>query len=93
MAKAKSFKVGDKVRLTGKFLRSTGQFTGDEARRVWEVLAVDPGKYGSPDFITVNQPRADLSYWTAEELEADPMLKWRRIAAGNLQLSSRPDYT
>lgn len=89
---ATKFKVGDRVRLTGKFLRSTGQFTGGDSRSKWEVLAVSEGKQ-SPDMITVNEPRSDMSFWTAEEIAADPSLKWRCIAACNLQLTNRPDFT
>ncbi len=87
------FKVGDKVRLTGKFLRSTGQFVGGDSRSRWEVLHVDEGKHGDPDMITVNQPKHDMSFWTAEEIAANPLLKWRRINAANLQLASKPDYS
>ncbi len=32
---------GVRVRLTGKFLANTGQRTGGEGRKVWEILAVD----------------------------------------------------
>lgn len=81
------FQVGDKVKLTGKFLRNTGQATGPEGLSTWTVLAVDN------EMITVDQEHADIGYWTAEELAADPMLKFRRFNAGNLYrvgtLSSR----
>jgi len=93
MAKSKKFNVGDKVRLTGAFLRSTGQFTGDEPRKVWKVVFVRDGKYGSSDIVAVDEPREDLSYWTKEELDRNPELKFRHIAAGNLQLAGRPDYS
>ncbi len=93
MAKKQAFKVGDKIRLTGKFLRSTGQYTGHDAHRTWTVLRVEEGKYGSSDFLTVDQPQEDMSYWTQEEIDADPMLKWRRINAANCILASRPDHT
>ncbi len=43
--------VGSVVALTGKFLKSTGQFTGSDARKRWTVLFVDG------DFVTVDEPR------------------------------------
>lgn len=79
----KSFSVGDKVRLTAKFLRSTGQYTGDEARRVWTIT----GHSGS--FVVVDQalPAHLLSsFYTADELAADPSLAFRRFAPANLQI-------
>ncbi len=92
MAKSKKvFKVGDRVKLTPEFLKSTGQYTGGEAQKVWTVVHVNPGKRGLPDFISVDEKREDLSYWTKEELEADPILVYRLISASNLKLASRPD--
>lgn len=76
----KQIKAGDRVRLTSKFLRSTGQYTGDEARRTWTVLGF------SRSFAIVDQLLSDSAQWfTADELAADPSLKWRRINVGNLQ--------
>ncbi len=86
------FKPGDKVRLTSKFLRNTGQYTGDEPRKIWTIRAVEPKTHGL-QLVTVDELKGDLSYYTAEELEADPELKWRRINAGNLMLASKPDYS
>lgn len=85
--------VGDKVRLTGRFLRSTGQYTGEDAHRVWSVLSVD-ARHGSC-FVVVDQEREpdQLKAWTPEELAAEPMLKWRRINAANLQHAADPDHT
>lgn len=34
-------KPGDKIRLTGKFLKNTGQRTGREGRKSWIVVACD----------------------------------------------------
>ena len=78
----KSFSVGDKVRLTAKFLRSTGQYTGDEARRVWTITG------HSGPFVVVDQPLpADMlaNLYTTDELSADPSLAFRRFAPANLQ--------
>jgi hypothetical protein len=83
------FKVGDKVKLTIKFLRSTGQYVGGEGHKRWTVKAVGSGEH---PMVTVDESRADLGYWTKEELAADPMLQYRRIAACNLMLASKPDH-
>ena len=91
MSKQPTFKVGDKVKLTAKFLQSTGQYVGGEGHKKWQVLAVDC-KYGST-FITVDERQRDTSHWTTEELESDPMLKYRRINACNLMLANKPDYS
>lgn len=78
---------GTKVRLSGKFLRSTGQIAGSEGSKIWTVLHV----VGS--FVVVDEPRACLEDYTKAELAADPWLKWRCIAEANLtvvgQLDSR----
>lgn len=90
--KTPTFKVGNKVKLTAKFLRSTGQYAGGEGGKRWTVLSVSNGSHPmSISLVTVDEIREDLSYWTAEELAADPDLKYRRIAAGNLMLASKPD--
>lgn len=72
--------TGDKVQLTAKFLRSTRQQRGGEGAKVWEVLGFDNC------WAIVNEPVFDLTYFTPTELEADPSLKWRRIAVSNLKL-------
>lgn len=79
MAK-KTIKVGDKVKLTGKFLKSTGQFAGSAGLSTWEVTAIE----GS--FAVTNQELSSesLNMFSAEELAADPTLKFRRIAVANL---------
>jgi hypothetical protein len=90
--KKHTFQVGDVVKLTSKFLKSTGQYVGGEGHKKWSVLHVDDNKYGST-FITVDERHHDTSYWTADELAADPMLKYRRINAANLMLANKPDYS
>jgi hypothetical protein len=71
------------VRLTGKFLKNTGQHRGAEGQKVWKVLG------GSGPFVIVDED-ADVSYFTPEELAADPSLKWRRINKANLQIVGAP---
>ena len=63
MPKRQQPKVGDKVRLTGKFLRNTGQVAGGEGQSRWKVVdhgycslcmrdfvAVDERSYDNPSF-------------------------------------------
>jgi hypothetical protein len=85
--KKQAFQIGDKVRLTGKFLRNTGQYTSDEARKVWTITGID----GS--FVVTDEERSELSYWTAEELETDPTLRFRRIHSDNLIKVGKPDHS
>jgi hypothetical protein len=75
--------IGDTVRMTGKFLRNTGQQVGGEGQKRWTVKDVQ----GS--FAVVDE-EADTSYYTAEEMERDPSLKWRRINIGNLEKVKGP---
>jgi len=70
--------VGDTVRMTGKFLRNTGQQVGGEGKKHWTVKDIQ----GS--FAVVDED-ADTSYFTAEEMQKDPSLRWRRINVGNLE--------
>ncbi len=78
---------GARVRLSGKFLRSTGQYTGGAGQSVWTILDLPAG---SSSWVVVNE-EADTSLYTAAELADDPSLKWRRIARANLVLVGRPD--
>jgi hypothetical protein len=84
--KAKVFAIGDRVRLTGAFLRNTGQQVGGEGRNVWTVIK-HPGCNLCADhrFVLTNEPRQDDGMFTAEELAADPFLKYRHINAANLE--------
>jgi hypothetical protein len=73
--------VGDKVRLTGKFLRSTGQGVGNEGRKTWTVTGL------SGPFVTTDEkhPESYVSQmWTPEEVATDPTLCYRKINAANL---------
>ena len=79
---SKVFSVGDTVRLTGAFLRSTGQYAGSEGLARWTVQAVS--KDGR--IVTTNEPRADDGTFTREEIAADPELGFRHVHAGNLEL-------
>lgn len=73
------FAVGDRIQLTGKFLRSTGQYTGREPSSVWTVTGF------SGPFLITDEPRPNDGMFSADELAADPTLRFRRIAPGNVQ--------
>lgn len=78
--------VGTKVRLTGYFLKVTGQQRGEEGRKTFKVL----GRSGD-SWAIVDEEAVDWqSMFTPAELAADPTLKWRRIAIGNLQIVGAP---
>lgn len=74
------FSIGDKVKFTGKFLKSTGQRTGSAGQDTFIVTGF------SGSFVVTNQElsSASLDMFSAEELAADPTLRFRRIAAANL---------
>jgi hypothetical protein len=89
MAHKRAIQVGDRVKLTSKFLRSTGQYTGSEAQSVWTVTGLcHDGRWAITDEPAYS---ADAGYYSAEELAEDPTLRFRRIAVGNLQCVTRPD--
>ncbi len=76
-------KRGERVKLTGKFLACTGQQKGDEGRKVWTVQACACSLCSSGRFVQVNEEGV-TSLYTAEELVAQPSLRWRHIAIANL---------
>lgn len=78
--------VGTKVRLTGYFLKVTGQQRGSEGQKVFKVL----GQSGDSWAIVDEELYDYKDTFTPAELAADPSLKWRRIAIGNLQIVGAP---
>jgi hypothetical protein len=80
MAKSK-INIGDTVRLTAKHLRATGQVRGHAAQDRFVVTGFER------DWAITNQELSatNLSMFTAEELAADPSLRFRRIALSNLE--------
>jgi hypothetical protein len=81
MSKAKPLAIGDRVRLTAKFLRNTGQYTGREPFMVWTITGFSNG-----DRWAITDEPTDTSIYTPEELRDDSTLAYRRIAVGNLQV-------
>jgi len=82
--KSKSFTVGSKVKLTGKFLRSTGQVTGHAGMDRWIVQACECRNCKEGTWVCTNEPGLTDLY-TTEEIAAEPWLSWRHIAVFNLQ--------
>jgi len=77
--------IGDKVQLTGKFLRSTGQIASREGRKVWTVTGF------VMSWAITDELAADAKDWfTAEEIAADPRLLYRKIAVANLKVYGKP---
>ena len=68
----KTFAVGSRVRLTGAFLRSTGQYTGPEPQSVWTVQECSCGLCRDGRFVATDE--------TSYDGEGQ-----RHIAAANLQ--------
>jgi len=90
MAKSTTiFQAGDKVKMTGKFLRSTGQVVGGEGSKVWTVMAFTDDSFLRMVIVDELLSPEMLKYFSDAELAADPSLKYRRINALNLVLVSR----
>ncbi len=72
-------KPGDKVRFTGKYLRSTGQVRSQgEGRGNWTITAID-GDWAVTDALV------GVAWFSEAELAEDPTLAFRRINLGNLE--------
>jgi hypothetical protein len=83
--------VGTKVRLTGKFLQSTGQQTGSEGTSRW--LTVDCGKDSGCDcepsyLVAVNEPHlCGTDPRGYEDVLPEVRARmWRHIALANLEI-------
>ncbi len=72
---------GTRVRLTGAFLKSTGQQRGSEGASVWTVIG------GDGDFVIVDEP-FDEEYRTMMwgDLPEAERPKWRRFNKFNLEI-------
>jgi hypothetical protein len=69
--------AGARVRMTGEFLRNTGQIAGGEGQRVWKVRSCDCMLCAGGRFVAVNE-RSAYDYGSADK-------PWRHIAIGNLE--------
>jgi hypothetical protein len=78
---------GTVVRLTGYFLKATGQFAGGEGTKRWKVQPCNCGlcRLSAQIFVAVDEPAAQ------DDAEpADPSPRWRHIAGWNLQIVGIP---
>lgn len=77
-----SVRPGDRVQLTGAFLRSTGQIAGGEGRKRWRI--VECGCALCRDgFAAVDEPALDYGQW--DDIPPAERPKHRHINLGNLQ--------
>lgn len=86
--KFRKFEIGSRVKLTGKFLKSTGQARGSEGLSTWTVTGF------SRDWAITDEPLSPeyvASAFTPAELDADPTLRFRRIALANLFIVGQID--
>jgi hypothetical protein len=76
--------AGTPVRLTGKYLKSTGQHRGREGASRWSIVGPVPGM---PHHVYVNE-KFDDEYRKAMwgDLPEEQRPKYRAIALGNLEV-------
>lgn len=90
--------VGAVVRLTGVFLRSTGQIAGGEGQARWAVVACDCRAcadwtaHDALPLVAVNEPHSCQSDPRGyEDIAPEDHPKWRHVAACNLEaVGARP---
>lgn len=70
--------AGARVRMTGEFLRNTGQIAGGEGQRVWTVRKCKCELCSSGRFVSVDE--RSICAW-----EDEGKIHWRHIAIGNLE--------
>jgi len=79
---------GTKVRMTGIFLKNTGQHRGREGASRWTVLPWEQSGFPgapSPDMVVVNQPEDPSWYSDIRSTRSDGQFM-RRIHKGNLEI-------
>ena len=74
-------KPGDKVKLTGQFLRNTGQVVGGEAFRQWTVVECECPICEDGTCVALDEP----SHYDPD--------RPRHVLKVNLMLANKPDYT
>lgn len=70
--------VGARVRLTGTFLRSTGQMVGEEGHKEWTVRMCTCELCSSGRFVVVNE-KSSVAW------EDEGVIHWRHIAIANVE--------
>lgn len=89
---AKNYHVpGATVRLTGTFLRNTGQIVGGEGHLTWQIVACDCGMCRGGHHVAVNEPhRCQEDPRGYEDIPPAQRPKWRHIAKSNLEVQGAP---
>ena len=82
------FPAGTKVRLTSRFLRSTGQYTGGDANGKWLIVSCSCALCGSGNYYAVNEPALDRGRRDDTPEEERPA--WRHFASVNLEEVNKP---
>ncbi len=83
--------AGTKVRLTGIFLKNTGQIAGGEGQSKWLIVACSCSLCKQGDFVAVNEPHlCQKDPRGYEDLAPEDRPKWRHFAAGNLEIVGAP---
>jgi len=79
--------VGDQVRLTGTFLRDTGQTVGGEGHKHWTIQACACSMCANGRWVAVDDEISGV-FFTPDELKREPSLRLRHIDAENLEKCS-----
>lgn len=100
MAKSKGLQTvpapGTRVRLTGYFLKATGQQRGGDGASKWKIVACDcglcqPRRGQSQEFVAVDEKPYDFDQWdAAEKAERSP---WRHFAMANLEIVGKVPHS
>ncbi len=78
---------GSKVRLTGIFLRNTGQIAGGEGQSRWLTVECPCRLCEKGDFVAVNEPHlCQEDPRGFEDIAPEDRPKWRHINAANLEV-------
>lgn len=80
---------GTRVKLSGKFLRNTGQALGDEGQRRWVVQECPCRGCKSGRLVATDQ-EGSVECYTPAELQEHPYLRQRHIARSNLVIVGKP---
>jgi len=84
----KRFNVGDKVRLTGKHLRNTGQIRGSAGLDKWIVQVCPCEACLTGERVRTNERSASFTPEAYADVIGTPdyeAVQWRHIAVGNLE--------
>jgi hypothetical protein len=91
----RSFAVGSKVKLSGKFLKSTGQGRGSAGLSVWTVVACPCTLCKSGRFVATDEqhtPAEIARLWTPAEMAEMPYLAARHFNRENLVIVGQVDH-